>query len=109
MQYCRLCYNFSKINWSECLPMPPQAAPSPNPCLAASPAVLRAVRSYLALTPIERAAFRAVIGVWARADCLPRGGTGTSERPGAGERRSPSRALLSPEGWVGAQGETMLG
>ena len=81
--------------------MPPQASPLPNPSLAASPVVFKAVRSYLALTSAERAAFRAVIGVWAREDCLPRGGKGTPERTGAGERRSSSRALLSPQGWVG--------
>jgi hypothetical protein len=89
--------------------MPSQASPLSNPSLAASPVVIEAVRSYLALSPLERATFRAVIGVWSRADCLPRGGAGTPERPGAGKRRSASRALLSPEGWVGAQGETMIG
>lgn len=86
-----------------------QASRLSNPSLAASPGVLGAVRSYLALSPMDRATFRAVIGVWARADCLPRGGTGTPERAGAAERRAPSRALLSPEGWVGVQGEPMIG
>jgi hypothetical protein len=89
--------------------MPSQASRLSNPSLAASPGVLEAVRSYLALSPMDRATFREVIGVWSRADCLPRGGTGTAERAGAGERRASSRAVLSPEGWVGVQGETMIG
>jgi hypothetical protein len=89
--------------------MPSRASPLPNPSLAASPVVLSAVRSYLALSPTERATFRVVIGVWSRADCLPRGGTGTHERTGTGKRRFTSRALLSPEGWVGARSETKVG
>ena len=89
--------------------MPSQASRLSNPSLAASPGVLEAVRSYLALSPMDRATFRAMIGVWARADCLPRGGTGTPERTGAAKRRAPSRALLSLEGWVGVQGKSMTG